>query len=99
MGRSCGRAIVYRRLYTLSTDVVVYIWKKKIHTYLAEKKNAYYRAFGYKRRKPSTIVHMKKRKRKKKAVFPLKKMFLVRGGYDFPGLPTTWNTFEMWSQC
>ena len=63
---------------------------------LGRKKNAYYRAFGYKRRKPSTIVHMKK-KRRKRWCFLEKNVF--SRGYDFPGLPTTWNFFEIWSQC
>ena len=38
MGRSCGRAIVYRRLNTLSPDVesilekrYTYAWQKKMH--------------------------------------------------------------------
>ena len=39
--------------------------RKDTHMLGRKTKNAYCRAFGYKRRKPSTIVHMKKKKKKK----------------------------------
>ena len=55
----------------MSVHVVVYIRKKDANI-LGRKKSTYYRAFRYKRRKLSTIVHMEKneKEKKKKAVFP-----------------------------
>ena len=81
---------LFRWLNALSTDVVFYV-RKKIHTHLAEK-NAYYREFGYKRKKTSTIVRMRKEKRKKKKkwCFLEKKCFYC-GGMIFPDCQHLWG--------
>ena len=97
MGRSCGRAIVYRRLNTLSTDVVVYIRKKDTHM-PGRKKMHIIEHLGTKEENPLLLCIWKKKEKEKGGVSLKKKMFLV-GGYEFPGLPTTLNTFETWSQC
>ena len=51
-----------------------------MHACLAEKK-AYYRAFGYKRRNPSTIVNVREneKKKKEKSVVSLKENVFSRG--------------------
>ena len=69
---------LFRWLNALSTDVVVYVRKKDTHM-LDRKKNACYRAFGYKRRKPSTIVHTRKNKKKEKGGVSLKENVFSRG--------------------
>ena len=60
-----------------------YVRKKDTHM-LDRKKNAYYRAFGYKRRKPSNIMHHEKKRRKKRGGVSLKENIFSVGGMIFP---------------